>query len=222
RGRRRRERGGGRLRRGGGRSRRGPPQAGAHQLAQQCRAGVSRGRVNSGCRQGARRCVPDRGRGCGARNRPRGRATYFRTVLHQAERGKRARVGRVSGHRSRAWWNDRGSKCASRWSRFSNRAAAEAGHESKLGRSSADQAEGQRRMKETQPTLLVVDDKKNMTRLMAKVMKKDARVCTAENGAEALRVLASQHVDVVLCDLKMPDMDGLDVLRACRRLRPQA
>ena len=77
-------------------------------------------------------------------------------------------------------------------------------------------------MKETHPTLLVVDDKKNMTRLMAKVMKKDARVCTAENGAEALRILASQHVDVVLCDLKMPDMDGLDVLRACRRLRPQA
>lgn len=72
------------------------------------------------------------------------------------------------------------------------------------------------------PTLLVVDDKRNMVRLMAKVMKKDALVRTAESGAEALRVLASEHVDTVLCDLKMPDMDGLDVLRACRRLRPQA
>ena len=71
-------------------------------------------------------------------------------------------------------------------------------------------------------TLLVVDDKRNMVRLMAKVMKNDAAVRTAENGAEALRVLASEPVDVVLCDLKMPDMDGLDVLRACRRLRPQA
>lgn len=72
------------------------------------------------------------------------------------------------------------------------------------------------------PTLLVVDDKKNMTRLMAKVMKEDAQVRTADDGATALRVLASQPVDVVLCDLKMPDMDGLDVLRACRRLRPQS
>jgi two-component system response regulator HydG len=71
-------------------------------------------------------------------------------------------------------------------------------------------------------TLLVVDDKPNMLRLMAKVMKKDATIRTAENGAEALRVLASEPVDAVLCDLKMPDMDGLDVLRACRRLRPQA
>ncbi len=72
------------------------------------------------------------------------------------------------------------------------------------------------------PTLLVVDDKKNMTRLMAKVMKQDAHVLTADDGAAALRLLASQPVDAVLCDLKMPDMDGLDVLRACRRLRPQA
>lgn len=77
-------------------------------------------------------------------------------------------------------------------------------------------------MSEQRPTLLVVDDKKNMTRLMAKVMKKDALVYTAAGGAEALRILASRPVDVVLCDLKMPDMDGLDVLRACRRLRPQA
>ncbi|MEQ8572015.1 MAG: sigma-54 dependent transcriptional regulator [Deltaproteobacteria bacterium] len=77
-------------------------------------------------------------------------------------------------------------------------------------------------MTDTRPTLLVVDDKKNMTRLMAKVMKADAIVCTADSGAEALRILASRHVDAVLCDLRMPDMDGLDVLRACRRLRPQA
>ena len=77
-------------------------------------------------------------------------------------------------------------------------------------------------MSDQDPTLLVVDDKKNMTRLIAKIMKKDALVCTAGGGAEALRILASQPVDVVLCDLKMPDMDGLDVLRACRRLRPQA
>ena len=77
-------------------------------------------------------------------------------------------------------------------------------------------------MSEQRPTLLVVDDKPNMLRLMAKVMKQDAAVRTAENGAEALRILASEPIDVVLCDLKMPDMDGLSVLRASKRLRPQA
>lgn len=72
------------------------------------------------------------------------------------------------------------------------------------------------------PTLLLVDDKRNMLRLMSKVMKQDVQMRTADCGAEALRVLASEPVDIVLCDLKMPDMDGLDVLRACKRLRPQA
>ncbi|HWO11066.1 MAG TPA: sigma-54 dependent transcriptional regulator [Polyangiaceae bacterium] len=70
------------------------------------------------------------------------------------------------------------------------------------------------------PVVLVVDDKRNMVRLMSKVLRGDATVRTAESGADALRLLASEHIDVVLCDLQMPDMDGLDVLRACKRLSP--
>ncbi|MBS2023056.1 MAG: sigma-54-dependent Fis family transcriptional regulator, partial [Deltaproteobacteria bacterium] len=70
------------------------------------------------------------------------------------------------------------------------------------------------------PVVLVVDDKRNMVRLMAKVLRGDATVRTAESGADALRMLASESVDVILCDLKMPDMDGLDVLRAAKRLQP--
>ena len=72
------------------------------------------------------------------------------------------------------------------------------------------------------PTILVVDDKHNMVRLMAKVMRNDAVVRTAEGGTEALRLLEGEAIDVVLCDLKMPDMDGLDVLKACKRLQPRA
>ncbi len=74
----------------------------------------------------------------------------------------------------------------------------------------------------TRPLLLIVDDKRNMVRLMAKVMGGDAEVRTAESGADALRILRDEPIDVVLCDLKMPDMDGLDVLRACTSLRPRA
>jgi DNA-binding NtrC family response regulator len=70
--------------------------------------------------------------------------------------------------------------------------------------------------------VLVVDDKPNMLRLMAKVLSKDVDVRKAQSGAEALRSLASESVDVVVCDLKMPDMDGLGVLRAARQLRPTA
>lgn len=77
-------------------------------------------------------------------------------------------------------------------------------------------------MSHAKPTLLVVDDKRNMVRLMAKVMGDTAIVRTAECGADAVRILGEEAVDVVLCDLRMPDMDGLEVLRKCKQLRPRA
>lgn len=71
-------------------------------------------------------------------------------------------------------------------------------------------------------TVLVVDDKKNMLSLMKKVLRADARVLTAERGLDALKILEAEPVDVVLCDLRMPDMDGVEVLKLCKRVRPQA
>lgn len=71
-------------------------------------------------------------------------------------------------------------------------------------------------------TVLVVDDKKNMLSLMKKVLRGDARVLTAERGLDALKILEAEPVDVVLCDLRMPDMDGVEVLKLCKRVRPQA
>ena len=71
-------------------------------------------------------------------------------------------------------------------------------------------------------TVLVVDDKKNMLSLMKKVLRDDARVLTAERGLDALKIVQAEPVDVVLCDLRMPDMDGVEVLKLCKRVRPQA
>ncbi len=71
------------------------------------------------------------------------------------------------------------------------------------------------------PVVLVVDDKKNMLRLMTKVLKPDAQVLTACSGTEAIAILEDQAIDVVLCDLRMPDLDGIEVLKACKKLRPQ-
>ena len=72
----------------------------------------------------------------------------------------------------------------------------------------------------SRPLVLVVDDKQNMVRLMAKVLRADARVRTASSGSEALGVLVDEDVDVVLSDLRMPDMDGIEVLKFCKRHRP--
>lgn len=72
------------------------------------------------------------------------------------------------------------------------------------------------------PCVLVVDDHSNMLRLMTKVLSEDARVVTARGGREAIEVLKREPVSVVLADLSMPEVDGLEVFRACKSLRPDA
>ena len=77
-------------------------------------------------------------------------------------------------------------------------------------------------MKEETSVVLVVDDKENMLRLMSKVLGGLAYVVTANDGVKAVEVLESQRVDVVLSDLRMPGLSGLEVLAATRRIQPAA
>jgi two-component system response regulator HydG len=69
-------------------------------------------------------------------------------------------------------------------------------------------------------TVLVVDDKANMLALLSKVLGKSARVLTARGVKSALQLLEKDSVHVVLCDLRMADGDGLEVLRAVRSRWP--
>lgn len=63
-------------------------------------------------------------------------------------------------------------------------------------------------------SVLVVDDEKNIRLTMSRALEGiDVDVTLAGNGEEALAAMAGRHVDVVLLDLRMPGMDGIDVLR---------
>jgi class 3 adenylate cyclase/CheY-like chemotaxis protein len=67
------------------------------------------------------------------------------------------------------------------------------------------------------PVVLVVDDLSANLRLMEAVLApRGHQVILAGSGAEALDILSSQDVDIVLLDILMPDMDGYEV---CRRIR---
>jgi signal transduction histidine kinase len=66
---------------------------------------------------------------------------------------------------------------------------------------------------EEQSTILVVDDEKVIRDGCTLALKPEGyRVATAENGQQALELLARETVQVVLCDLKMPVMGALEVL----------
>jgi DNA-binding NtrC family response regulator len=72
------------------------------------------------------------------------------------------------------------------------------------------------------PSVLVVDDEKNIRLTLRESLKSlDLNVDSAVNGEEALEMAAQQSYDLVLLDLKMPGMDGMDVLRRMRELSPK-
>ncbi len=68
-------------------------------------------------------------------------------------------------------------------------------------------------------SILVVDDESVIRDLCAKILK-GYRILQAENGAEALRLLERETVDVILTDVMMPIMNGLDLLRQIKERRP--
>ena len=71
------------------------------------------------------------------------------------------------------------------------------------------------------PRLLVVDDDAAAVESLREIFDREGfGVRTASSGEEGLDVLRSEDFDVVLADLRMPGMDGMDLLRAVKALRP--
>ncbi|HEX9049548.1 MAG TPA: sigma-54 dependent transcriptional regulator [Anaeromyxobacter sp.] len=68
--------------------------------------------------------------------------------------------------------------------------------------------------------VLVVDDKENMLRLLARVLGDSLEVETAPDGARALGLVASRPWDVVLTDIRMPGADGFELLAAVKATAP--
>ena len=64
------------------------------------------------------------------------------------------------------------------------------------------------------PTALVVDDEANLRKVLSAMLRRDGfDVLTASDGAEALGLLSKQSVDVVLSDIRMPNLDGMSLLK---------
>jgi nitrogen regulation protein NR(I) len=62
--------------------------------------------------------------------------------------------------------------------------------------------------------ILVVDDEPNLRRVLAAQLERDGYdIHAAEDGEEALGILREHHIDLVITDLRMPKLDGMDLLR---------
>ena len=69
--------------------------------------------------------------------------------------------------------------------------------------------------------ILIVDDELSMRELLEFMLEKRGYgVLSAANGKEALSIIAKQTYDLLLCDIRLGDMTGLDVLKASKKKHP--
>ncbi len=69
--------------------------------------------------------------------------------------------------------------------------------------------------------LLLVDDEVGYLEVLSKrLTRRSFEVTTASSGAEAIRALRARDFDVAVVDLKMEDMDGIEVLKVLKRMVP--
>jgi CheY-like chemotaxis protein len=70
-------------------------------------------------------------------------------------------------------------------------------------------------------TILVADDDPELQHILWSVLSEPGyTVLVASDGYEALRILVERHVDLLLTDLKMPGIDGFELARQARLMRP--
>jgi DNA-binding NtrC family response regulator len=73
----------------------------------------------------------------------------------------------------------------------------------------------------TSARILLVDDEPDMLENCSRILGRQGHTClTAANGRAALAVLEQEHPDLLVTDLKMPEMDGMTLLQAAHELDP--
>ena len=71
-------------------------------------------------------------------------------------------------------------------------------------------------------TILIVDDEKNYPLILGAVLEEEGfEILTANSGKKALETLADSDVDLILTDMKMPGMDGMELLEHIKKLDPE-
>ncbi|MDI6731081.1 MAG: sigma-54 dependent transcriptional regulator [Candidatus Margulisbacteria bacterium] len=69
-------------------------------------------------------------------------------------------------------------------------------------------------------TLLAVDDEKDILKLFEKILAKKYCLLTASSAKQALKIMEREKIDAVLLDLRMPGMDGIQLLKQIKASNP--
>ncbi|MBO6533140.1 MAG: sigma-54-dependent Fis family transcriptional regulator [Muricauda sp.] len=72
--------------------------------------------------------------------------------------------------------------------------------------------------------ILVIEDESAIRRVLVKILAEENdsyNVIEAEDGLAGMEVIKKEDFDLVLCDIKMPKMDGVEVLEAAKKIKPE-
>jgi DNA-binding NtrC family response regulator len=70
--------------------------------------------------------------------------------------------------------------------------------------------------------ILIVDDEEMMRNLLSKILKREKyQIVTACDGLEGLNKVQSEHIDIVISDMKMPRMNGFELLKHIKEDYPE-
>ena len=75
---------------------------------------------------------------------------------------------------------------------------------------------------EKKKSILIIDDDKSILRFFSLILQKEGyETNTAETGEEAIEKISERSYDLALIDVKLPDMDGMDLLKTINSTNPK-
>ena len=66
-------------------------------------------------------------------------------------------------------------------------------------------------------TILIAEDEESNFLLLKTILKKHCNILHSKTGVELLEIYKEQHADLILLDIKMPEMNGIDALKEIRK-----
>lgn len=76
-------------------------------------------------------------------------------------------------------------------------------------------------MKRNRYYILIVDDEKKICNILSEILKDEGyAIALSYNGTEAERIIEKKDIDLVLLDLKLPDIDGITLLKKFKKMKP--
>jgi two-component system nitrogen regulation response regulator NtrX len=74
------------------------------------------------------------------------------------------------------------------------------------------------------PKILIIEDESSIRRVLVKILSEESdtyQVSEAEDGLAGMELIKNEDFDLILCDIKMPKMDGVEVLEATKKIKPE-